>query len=761
MPAEPLQLQLVDIAAWQIRSLVPDYAPHPGWVAALPSLQRDAVWKPGQVELLWDSLFRGFPCGSLVVSERLEHQESRHGKQAGNQDPWPEPEIQKRHLLDGQQRSNAIALGFFDPFPVGADIDSQNSVGSILWLDLFPESTVFQGGGTRHFFVRLTTSAHPWGYAVDDEAGRLPAYEMQEVLRILRVECGWKPPQNDPFQRPSAASLWPAKATTPIPVAWLLLEAIKGTRGSDFWDAVRSRCEASGHRWARKAAQELAVADPAVLLELESGLRRALSTTVLGLEVPAETIRAKSKQESGEVSDPDSSPQNLSNVEHLFQRLNNGGTPISTEELQYSMIKAYWPGIEGTIGRLHRLPMRASRLAMLGSRAALATERPTPATLPGAMSISGLRALATDPHRAEKRRLVENFFELSAASHEGRPPALTQPTLPSVVTVIDEWLLHRGNNDIGLPPALRTSIAHQSPEVYLLLMVLAGRVLADRTDPEPLRTHVLGLATALHWFCLDQHRAVQRVYAALRGAGELIPTFFAGLLHSGADEQDNNGLLDLVTPATLETVIVSPTADAGVLEAPEWVDTFIRALSDGQTGEGANLENPAAALVWRILWQKELLIFAQRQWLSSRFKAFDKADASAWEDHNRPWDYDHLLPQTNFKDVRNARYLRVCQRWGGTIGNFHILPFEDNRSRGKTAARDAFATCELGLMLIEPDELDSFSLTRECVRSNGEAVIRFVQATRRRILAIYEDWYSSLDLPFLLNPPTPTQSEER
>ena len=32
----------------------------------LPELQRDYVWRPTQVAKLVDSLYRGFPCGSLL-----------------------------------------------------------------------------------------------------------------------------------------------------------------------------------------------------------------------------------------------------------------------------------------------------------------------------------------------------------------------------------------------------------------------------------------------------------------------------------------------------------------------------------------------------------------------------------------------------------------------------------------------------------------------------------------------------------------------
>jgi hypothetical protein len=187
-------------------------------VAALPSLQRDAVWKPGQVELLWDSLFRGFPIGSVVVSEELKGQKSRSGKIAGKEDPWPDTNMIKRHLLDGQQRSNAIALGYFDPFPCEESVMPVGTAGNILWLDLFPDQEAFKSGSTRHYLFRVTTSAHPWGYSYADNAGPLNAHDMREMRDkrdLGKEEEGKSPqqPQDDKYQRPSVLELWPAKAS--------------------------------------------------------------------------------------------------------------------------------------------------------------------------------------------------------------------------------------------------------------------------------------------------------------------------------------------------------------------------------------------------------------------------------------------------------------------------------------------------------------------------------------------------------------------
>ena len=49
---------------WQIASWTSDESE-----VLIPALQRGLVWKPRQVELLWDSILRGFPFGSFMLSD--------------------------------------------------------------------------------------------------------------------------------------------------------------------------------------------------------------------------------------------------------------------------------------------------------------------------------------------------------------------------------------------------------------------------------------------------------------------------------------------------------------------------------------------------------------------------------------------------------------------------------------------------------------------------------------------------------------------
>ncbi len=122
-------LSLKEIAAWQL----PEVAQlTTGTMAALPSLQRGAVWRPHQVECLWDSLVRGFPIGAFLLAPFECDRGKQPFKFQQEQSPAPDrnPEF---HLLDGQQRANAIALGFLNPWN-----PKQSKTPAALWVDLSP-----------------------------------------------------------------------------------------------------------------------------------------------------------------------------------------------------------------------------------------------------------------------------------------------------------------------------------------------------------------------------------------------------------------------------------------------------------------------------------------------------------------------------------------------------------------------------------------------------------------------------------------------
>jgi uncharacterized protein with ParB-like and HNH nuclease domain len=71
----------------------------------LPEIQRAFVWKPTQVAKLVESLYRGYPSGSLLFWRTSETPETR--AVAANA-PTIKPATLPLYLLDGQQRLTAL-----------------------------------------------------------------------------------------------------------------------------------------------------------------------------------------------------------------------------------------------------------------------------------------------------------------------------------------------------------------------------------------------------------------------------------------------------------------------------------------------------------------------------------------------------------------------------------------------------------------------------------------------------------------------------
>lgn len=71
----------------------------------LPEIQRSYVWKPSQVAGLVDSLYRGYPSGSLLLWETDASVEEREAAISG---PNAAPTSKPLYLLDGQQRLTSL-----------------------------------------------------------------------------------------------------------------------------------------------------------------------------------------------------------------------------------------------------------------------------------------------------------------------------------------------------------------------------------------------------------------------------------------------------------------------------------------------------------------------------------------------------------------------------------------------------------------------------------------------------------------------------
>jgi hypothetical protein len=131
-----------------------------------------------------------------------------------------------------------------------------------------------------------------------------------------------------------------------------------------------------------------------------------------------------------------------------------------------------------------------------------------------------------------------------------------------------------------------------------------------------------------------------------------------------------------------------------------------------------------------------------------------------WAEHNRPWDFDHILPKAKI-NYRQFQYKDAVKEWAlQSIANERAWPMEANRSDCDEAPQDKFATNEglrdrfLTDSFITGDELSSFGrgyTATEMISGPTDDLEAFISAARCRLVRIYRSWHDrdGLDIGFL------------
>jgi hypothetical protein len=85
---------------------------------AIPEIQRDVVWTADQVKDLIDSISQQYPCGSLILWEPREKDQSLVRSMVRPERLEQNPHLPRYFLLDGQQRLTALASVFLAREPL-------------------------------------------------------------------------------------------------------------------------------------------------------------------------------------------------------------------------------------------------------------------------------------------------------------------------------------------------------------------------------------------------------------------------------------------------------------------------------------------------------------------------------------------------------------------------------------------------------------------------------------------------------------------
>ena len=282
-----------------------------GWV--LPLAQRAFVWRDTQITRLVDSLLKGFPVGSVLLSEAM----GPHFELKAKGTRKAEESLKRRiHLLDGQQRSLSLQAAFG-----GAGwVDPRSGRRNQLWVnltELYPDR-LYDAFNPNH-----SDHAHRFHLRWLDEEETDP----NQWNKAKRVQAGFR----------MAAPKTPEKG-------WVRL--------SDVVKHPRRTPEAWWSSWSPKAPL------PATTKERMSLI---LTRIQKAWKVPCIPIH--------ELDPEANSPQELFQI---FIRLNSAGTPLGAAEQFFAGVKQHWVEAEERLDPLVSVagPLKRRDLITLVARAA-------------------------------------------------------------------------------------------------------------------------------------------------------------------------------------------------------------------------------------------------------------------------------------------------------------------------------------------------------------------------------------------------------
>ena len=597
---------------------------------SLPTVQRGFVWKPHQIENLWDSLLRGYPVGAFVLSD------------AGNN---------TFHILDGQQRATAICLGFArETFR-----DSQD------FYKVFIDLELPKADDNRKYIFRVITRAHPWGYRKQENTKTLTAENIRKAM-------DWYDDVADPLNTP-LEKFFPYDAGLPVPFYLFLDEASKDLNANEVikkinqeykhWHNVKRKWLAENEeelsRYSEQEAEAILEAKinrniNFIFNEVKEMLDPAKGQKIPALYISLSRIMAEDKAEAIDASDE---------VENLFVRLNSGGTQLSGEELNYSILKAHLEReVQDEIESACKQLFKPARFITIAYRLFQQENKEAQQTDALTMRIKPKQFQRT----ISKQSKDFETFVLNLI----RDKKIQGKTLLKYAQTILEY--NNKSQPFGLPFLIYSKIADTAPELMFLLLYRIkfkkDRFSAvDKTAERDHRT-MLGMLTLFMWFGKGEN---------LKDHAKLLANIWPT---ASTLEKERFWSSETVERAYLNEVLLpfpsfkSSKHEYGlerILEYNLTEKTNVLNRFETKAGEEYKL------FLQKVIYNRDLILYAQRHFIESYFSH----QQFRLEDTSLPFDWDHISPN---KLVRNKKNIpRIARDWYQTNGNFRAWPYALNR----------------------------------------------------------------------------------
>ena len=638
---KPVGLTIKDITLWMTSTN--------GSRLLLPPIQRSIVWNNEQIINYWDSLLRGYPPGLMMVHRTIKDEKDESQKATDSEGLTVEANKEDFQLFDGQQRMNAILLGF--------------GMGQLkgthkLWVDLNKKATNESG---LKYQLRINSNGQPFGYKSDAPNQKIELYKRQNKWKEWKDE---NPGIIDPvtvFKKVSGHDLIDNTCAVSIQE---ILDALKNGEKQD---------ETVAH-----LISKYTDANQECIINFVDDLESALSSEIIFQQVSTKIVEKPNE------------------YIRFFTRLGQGGTRLSDDELTYSIIKCNYPEIrermkeimEGESGRIAGevdLVLAALRVAKVlkpweGAEEWGITGRPNPTF------VSQLKEY-------KEYEGVEKEFKKMIMPEQGKGELKTALINIRKALEYDENAHHR-----GLPAMLLGQLPKELIDVLILFACKRGALNPWEEHKETLCTFVL------HWlfFVNNDSKAAALVFrhvykASLANEGKERAVWhftkenIGYLLKEFEKEGIAYTLPTIKEIPKLKEEVKKPTNPPHVLRS--WEDRF-KALDDKSDRKPGDI---IRVLSTNLKLIKRTLMWIQRNYIANEFPDYDPTSG---RDEDLPVDLDHLIPHAQFgfnwngvdshldKNITKKNGAVADNFWsyrkviGNSLGNYRWLSSSENRGRG-------------------------------------------------------------------------------
>lgn len=710
---------------------------------ALPMIQRGSVWKPLQIINLWDSMLRGMPLGSLLVSHMPPVGSDGKPIQVRriNQKPLSDvPPHGGLGLIDGQQRTLSMLLGWPG---AGEQMDRR------IWIDLADEPS-----DESQFRFHVTTSNQPFGFQRYAPNSKLPLSERRKARDVygkrlasatgnldktdghtaFRASEPWE--SVFPLDLFDLIRVFKEDAAGLVPFASQKLEATKAALLTSL-QILEASTPAHAHIERRLKRLEEAGLHETIqnrLAQLSMAMQRLFEFRIPLIEVPPDYFEDKGRDEK---ADPP--------LAVLFKRIGTGGTPLSDADYVYSVIK-------------HRLPESYVLVETLSQQHNIGGLLSAPDIVMTAVRLAAAECDLTDwesPSKADFHRLQNNDKFLAgfvSLIGDGGRLHIALSTLTQVIAYV-------GEGDCGLPKHALSLL--NRPLIQVLLRWVLP--LCDQ-HPDTALEHVRQnraeiVRFIMYWvLCVsDQRKASTLLFKDIKQTATDFPGgSFAKSLHE----------------AQVAVPMISPETLAGtgniVFSSPEV--NGLRGWKRFHVEPDSSELHRSCVTLYSRWWNLRgshvhpILLWLQRS-LVDQFEGFP----AAGRDEETPYDYDHICPSNHWHgwtgvggknrliDFHNEPAADSQGHWrlGNSIGNVRVWDSSDNRSLGDASPRNKLplepgATLDIALLsqsLIETDEISDWLLCSgedDFQYWTKERALAFQRAIERRAFNLYRHFYQEL-----------------